>query len=170
MLDPRKVPGHIGYYLAGFADGEGSFNVSFRPRADYRAPWKVSLCFNISQRDDVILAKFKRHLECGTMRQRHDGVWYFEVNNLTAILENVIPFFDHYGFLSAKKQRDFAKFRKLARLIADGRHSKRADIEEILRIRSDMNDGGNRRYTDEMVLGAFENPQRLDARRDPIGS
>jgi len=166
MLDPKTVPSHFGYYLAGFADGEGSFNVSFRPRSDYRAPWKVSLCFNISQRDEVILSKFKRHLGCGTMRQRHDGVWYFEVNNLTAILENVIPFFDHYGFLSAKKQRDFAKFKQLARLISEGRHGGRQDIEEILRIRSDMNDGGNRRYTDEMILGAFENPQRLDARRD----
>ena len=166
MLDPKTVPSHFGYYLAGFADGEGSFNVSFRPRSDYRAPWKVSLCFNISQRDEVILSKFKRHLGCGTMRQRHDGVWYFEVNNLTAILENVIPFFDHYGFLSAKKQRDFAKFKQLARLISEGKHGERQDIEEILRIRSDMNDGGNRRYTDEMILGAFENPQRLDARRD----
>ena len=170
MLDPKTVPMHIGYYLAGFADGEGSFNVSFRPRGDYRAPWKVSLCFNISQRDEVILARFKRHLACGTMRQRHDGVWYFEVNNLTAILENVIPFFDHYGFLSAKKQRDFAKFKQLARLISDGRHSEREGIEEILRIRSDMNDGGNRRYTDEMIRDAFENPQRLDARHDPVGS
>ena len=166
MLDPKSVPMQIGYYLAGFVDGEGSFNVSFRPRADYRAPWKVSLCFNISQRDEVILARFKRHLGCGTMRQRHDGVWYFEVNNLTAILENVIPFFDHYGFLSAKKQRDFAKFKKLARLLAEGRQADRDGIEEILRIRSDMNDGGKRRYSDAMILEAFENPQRLDARRD----
>ena len=170
MLDPRTVPSSIGYYLAGFADGEGSFNVSFRPRSDYRAPWEVSLCFNISQRDEVILARFKRHLGCGTMRQRRDGVWYFEVNNLTAILENVIPFFDHYGFLSAKKQRDFAKFKQLARLISEGGHGDREGIEEILRIRSDMNDGGNRRYDDEMIRRAFENPQRLDARRDPMGS
>ena len=164
MLDHRSVPSHIGYYLAGFADGEGSFNVSFRPRGDYRMPWKVSLCFNISQRDEVILSKFKRHLVCGTMRQRHDGVWYFEVNNLTAILENVIPFFDHFGFLSAKKQRDFAKFRQLARILAERGHADRVGIEKILQIRSDMNDGGNRRYADEMILAAFENPQRLDAR------
>jgi hypothetical protein len=166
MLDPKSVPANIGWYLAGFADGEGSFNVSFRPRDDYRAPWKVSLCFNVSQRDEVILAKFKRHLGCGTMRQRHDGVWYFEVNNLTAILENVIPFFDHYRFLSAKKQRDFLKFKQLAEILSEGRHSKRDGIEEILVIRSDMNDGGKRRYTDEMILGAFGNPQRLDARHD----
>ena len=25
------VPPEIGYYLAGFTDGEGSFNISFRP-------------------------------------------------------------------------------------------------------------------------------------------
>src|SRR5215471_5236851 len=68
MLDPKQVPNDIGHYLAGFADGEGSFNVSFRPRSDYRMPWKVSLCFNISQRDEAILAKYKRYLECGTMR------------------------------------------------------------------------------------------------------
>ncbi len=164
MLDPRSVPSNIGYYLAGFADGEGSFNVSFRPRDDYRAPWKVSLCFNVSQRDEVILSRFKRHLACGTMRQRQDGVWYYEVNNLTAILENVIPFFDHYGFLSAKKQRDFSKFKMLASLLASGIQNTRSGVEQILRIRSDMNDGGNRRYTDEMILKAFENPQRLDAR------
>ena len=166
MFDPTSVPSHIGHYLAGFTDGEGSFNVSFRPRSDYRTPWKVSLCFNISQRDEVILSRFKRHLGCGTMRQRHDGVWYYEVNNLVALRENVIPFFDHFGFLSAKKQRDFAKFKRLALLLGERRSMDRERVAEILRIRSDMNDGGNRRYTDDAILAAFENPQRLDARRD----
>ena len=170
MLNPRRTPSEIGWYLAGFADGEGSFNVSFRPRGESPSPWKVSLCFNISQRDPVILSRYKRHLECGTMRQRHDGVWYFEVNNHTAIVENVIPFFDHFGFMSAKKQRDFAKFKALAKLISEGRHRTRTGVEEVLRIRSDMNDGGKRRYQDDEILAAFENPQRLDARRDPLGS
>src|SRR3989338_2473561 len=100
----NDIPEKIGCYLAGFTDGEGSFNVSFRPRGDYREPWKVSLCFNISQKDQVILAFFQRWLNCGTMRSRPDGVWYFEVNNLSAILSNVIPFFRRFGFLSAKKQ------------------------------------------------------------------
>ncbi len=165
MLDTRSIPIEIGHYLAGFADGEGSFNVSFRPRGDYRMPWKVSLCFNISQRDEVILSKFKRYFGCGTMRQRRDGVWYYEVNNLSAIRDSVIPFFDQFRFLSAKKQRDFAKFKDLAKLLEEGRHLNRDGIEAILRIRSDMNDGGNRRYVDEAILAAFENPQRLDARR-----
>ena len=168
MLNTKEIPDPIGYYLAGFADGEGSFNISFRPRGDYRMPWKISLCFNISQRDSVILSRFKRHLGCGTMRQRRDGVWYYEVNNLTAIRENVIPFFDRFGFLSEKKQRDFGKFKKLATLMAEGRHLDRDGIAEILQIRSDMNDGGKRRYMDDDIMGAFENPQRLHARRDPV--
>ena len=104
------------------------------------------------------------------MRQRRDGVWYFEVNTLAAILDRVIPFFDHYRFLSPKKQRDFAKFKELAMLLEAGRHREQDGITEILRIRSDMNDGGKRRYMEDAILAAFENPQRLHARRDRLGS
>src|SRR5438270_8357970 len=128
MLNAREIPPNIGHYLAGFTDGEGSFNLSFHPRDDYKAPWKVSLCFNISQRDPIVLALFKRHLECGTMRQRQDGVWYYEVNNLQPILENVIPFFRRFGFLSAKKKRDFAKFVQLAEMFRAGRHLQKSGI------------------------------------------
>ena len=64
-------------------------------------PWKISLCFNISQKDPVILTEFKKHFKCGTIRERkHDGVYYYEVNN-----------FRETGFLSAKKKRDFSKFK-----------------------------------------------------------
>ena len=165
MLQVGGIDPAIGWYLAGFTDGEGSFNVSFRPREDYAMPWKVSLCFNVSQRDEVILSLFKRHLGCGTMRQRHDGVWYYEVNNLVPIIENVIPFFDRFGFLSAKKKRDFAKFKQLAYLMRDGLHLTREGMEEARRIRGEMNDGGKRRYADREILERFENPQRPYAGR-----
>jgi hypothetical protein len=98
------------------------------------------------------------------MRQRQDGVWYYEVNNLEPILNNVIPFFRRFGFMSAKKKRDFAKFVALAEIVRTGKHRSREGIEEVLRIRRDMNDGGKRKYPDEIILGRFENPQRLHAR------
>lgn len=158
MPDVSQVPPEIGHYLAGFTDGEGSFNVSFRRRADYAMPWKVSLCFNVSQRDQTVLNVFRGQLKCGTMRTRADGVWYYEVNTFTAIVENVIPFFDQFGFLSAKKQRDFAKFKQIARLIQEGRHLSREGIDEILAIRRDMNDGGamRRKYSDDSITELFE--------------
>jgi len=142
----------IGYYLAGFADGEGSFNVSFRPHKNYKFPWKVSLCFNISQKDKVILSLFKHHLGCGTLRHRTDGVWYYEVNNFNAIWENVIPFFKRFKFLSAKKKRDFAKFCEIAEIIKNEEHLTEKGIKKILDIRRDMNDGGKRKYSEEQIL------------------
>ena len=153
-LNVKEIPEKIGYYLTGFADGEGSFNLSFRKRKDYSMPWKISLCFNVSQKDKVILALYKRHLKCGTLRGRNDGVWYYEVNNFTAIQGNVIPFFEKFGFLSAKKKRDFAKFKQIASLIADGDHLKRNGIKRILEIRKTMNDGGvgRRKYDDAEIL------------------
>ena len=156
-IDVKRIPPRIGHYLAGFADGEGSFNVSFRKRKDYAMPWKVSLCFNVSQKDKVILALFKRHLGCGTLRGRQNGVWYFEVNNFNALEENVIPFFDRFGFLSAKKKRDFSKFRQMARIIREGDHLSRQGIQALLDIRKDMNDGGvgRRKYSDEEILECF---------------
>lgn len=150
-LKVKAIPPRIGYYLAGFADGEGSFNVSFRPRNDYAIPWKISLCFNISQKDRVILALFKKHLKCGTLRSRPDGVWYYEINNFRAIVENVIPFFDRFGFLSAKKKRDFSKFKKIARMMQENRHLTKEGILEIMEIRKDMNDGGKRKHGEEEI-------------------
>ena len=142
----------VAYYLAGFADGEGSFNVSFRKRQDYKSPWKVSLCFNISQKDKVILALFKHHLECGTLRSRPDGVWYFEVNNFSSICQKVIPFFQKYHFLSAKKKSDFSKFCKIAKLMKEGKHLTLNGIKEILMIRRNLNDGGKRKYSEEYIF------------------
>jgi hypothetical protein len=170
--DPKSVPAHIGHYLAGFADGEGSFNVSFRKRKDYEMPWNVSLCFNVSRKDKVILALFKRHLKCGTLRSRSDGVWYFEVNNLNAIIKHVIPFFDRFRFLSAKKKRDFAKFKTLAKLIEGGEHLSKAGISKILELRREMNDGGagRRKYSDEEILDVFRSGESSETIRQAATS
>lgn len=171
ILNIKTVPAHIGYYLAGFTDGEGSFNVNFRDRGDYRQPWKISLCFNVSQRDKVILALFKRYLRCGTLRSRNDGVWYYEVNNFTAIIENVIPFFDRFGFLSAKKKRDFAKFKQLATLIRTGEHLTEEGIRKVLRIREEMNDGGagRRKYSDADIVGRIPSEKSSETTRQTLG-
>jgi hypothetical protein len=149
---PKRVPLEIGYYLAGFADGEGSFHVSFRKRFDYRIPWKISLSFNVAQKERVILSLYKQHLQCGSLRERPDGVCYYEVSNFQAIQENVIPFFQRFRFLSAKKKRDFSKFQQIARIIAHGDHLTAAGIEDIVKIRKEMNGGGKRIYSDEEIL------------------
>ncbi len=151
MLNINAISLELGSYLAGFTDGEGSFNISFRPRKDYKLPWKLSLCFNISQRDQSILRICQKTLSCGTMRQRQDGVWYYEVNKFTDLQQNIIPFFDRFSFCSNKKKRDFAIFKQMAELIENGSHRTSKGIREILVLREDMNDGGKRRYSSSEI-------------------
>ena len=81
------------------------------------------------------------------------------------MIQNVIPFFERFRFLSAKKQRDFVKFKQLAGLLSSGRHLTREGVIEVLAIRREMNDGGKRRYLDSEILTRFENPQRPYVRR-----
>ena len=153
ILNTRQIPSDLGNYLAGFTDGEGSFHVCFRKRKDFKIPWKISLSFNVSQKDPVILSQFKKHLQCGSLRKRkHDEVWYYEVNNFDAIRMNVIPFFNRFGFLSAKKKKDFSKFKKIAKLIENNDHLTVDGIKEILKLRKEMNNGGKRKYSDEEIL------------------
>ena len=92
------------------------------------------------------------------MRQRDDGIWYYEVNNLNAIRENVIPFFTKFGFLSAKKKRDFSNFKQIAQIIRKGEHLTEDGIRKILSIRKAMNDGGvgRRKYSDEEILNGMK--------------
>jgi hypothetical protein len=152
MINFKVIPDSIGYYLAGFVDGEGSFNISFRPRPDFSTSWKISACFNVSQKDEVILALFKKHMQCGTLRSRPDGVWYFEVNNLTSLVENVIPFFKKYKFLSAKKKNDFAMFQQAIALIQQDHHLTKEGIVKILDIRNKMNGVGKRKFSDDEIM------------------
>ena len=161
----------IGHYLAGFADGEGSFNISFRPRNDYRCPWKVSACFNISQKEFEILKVFQSTLGCGTLRSRPDGVWYYEVNTLREMEKNVIPFFKRFPFLSMKKKRDFNLFIRIVALLSEGKQHSEEGIRSILDLRRSMNNGGKRKYSEESILLRFaENPQRLYARSRTCGN
>ena len=169
MLHVNQIPDSIGYYFAGFVDGEGSFHLTFRRRQDYKLPWKVSLGLNVSQKDKVILALFKRHLNCGSIRPKAGEVWMYEVNNLTAIRENIIPFFERFGFLSAKKKRDFSLFKRMAKLMAEGKHLSKEGIVELLKLRRNMNDGGKRKYTENQIMEAFATVESSETiRRIPI--
>jgi hypothetical protein len=152
MLAVDRIDPAIGYYIAGFVDGEGSFMLKFRPRSDFVTGWKVSLTFNVSQKDEVILALIKRHLQCGTVFKKGGGVWMYEVNNLNSLRDHVVPFFRRFRFLSAKKKRDFAIFCTMVKLFLDGEHLRSQGIRTLLRLREGMNDGSKRKYSEEQIL------------------
>lgn len=163
----RNIKPEQGWYLSGFADGEGSFNVSLRRRPDHHMLWQVILTFNVSQKEEYILAMFKKVLGCGRLQARPDGVFYYVVSNPRSIIEKVIPFFNHFPFWSQKKRRNFAIFKKIARLMAEKKHLVAEGLDEIIRLREKLNEGRGRKrkYTFADYRQSVEgNPQRLYAK------
>src|SRR5437763_14429997 len=90
------IPPDLGHYVAGFVDGEGSFNVPIRRERDRLLPWRVGLTFNVSQIGPELPQMLRSVFETGTVRGRPDGVYYFEVTRLSELEERVFPFFDRF--------------------------------------------------------------------------
>ena len=141
----RTIDPKIGYYIAGFTDGEGSFNVSLKKRVDYKDQWKLTASFNISQKDRVILAQIKHALGCGTLRERQDGVVYYEVTNVRSLQDKIIPFFKRFQFLSANKKRNFSIFTKIVEAMAQGEHLRKDGFKRIVQLRETLNEGRGRK-------------------------
>ncbi len=140
----QQIPSDVGNYIAGFVDGEGSFNVSLRRRDDHRLGWDVDPSFNVSQRDRVILAFHKKIFGCGTLRERQDGVVYYEVRNLGMLAERVIPFFERFGFRSAAKKRNFAIFKSIIIILRSGQFSEEI-LRKVVQLREILNEGHGRK-------------------------
>lgn len=163
----NRIPREKGYYLAGFTDGEGSFNVSLRRREDHTMGWQVILTFNVSQKESYILSQFKRYLGCGKIRQRKDGLYYYTITNITSILEKLIPFFKKFNFLSQKKRKNFAIFCKIAMLVKDRMQLSKEGLEKIIQLRECLNEGRGRKrkYSiEDWNYYKLEHPQRLYAK------
>ena len=141
----KRIPNNIGWYISGFADGEGSFNVSLKRDPEYIAKWHIEPSFNISQRDISVLALCKRYFGVGTIRQRRDGVYYYEVRNCRALQERIIPFFERYQLLSATKKRNFRIFRAIVIHMSSGSHLQSDGLQAILKLRERLNEGRGRK-------------------------
>lgn len=160
-----QISPEVGGYLAGFADGEGSFNVSLRRREDHTLGWQVVLTFNVSQKESFILSQFKRYLGCGRLQERQDGVCYYVCSNPVAIQEKIIPFFQRFQFRSQRKKRNFSLFCQIAEKVFKKEHLTQEGLLEIIRLREELNEGRGRtrKYNleDYEHFLEEENPQRL---------
>ena len=89
--------------------------------------------------------------ECGTMRpDRSDRTLKFEIRSLRNLLERVIPFFEEYPLLTAKR-RDFELFSDICRLMSEGAHLQGEGILVIAELAEQMNSSGIRKYTTDMI-------------------
>lgn len=144
----------IAWYISGFVDGEGSFNISFRKKADYKVGWQPILSFNVSQRERTILALMKQHFKCGIIKQRKDGLFSYDVTNPTALALTIVPFFEKYNFLSQTKKKNFRIFKQAVHLMAQKQHLSQSGLESLVELREQINVGAGRtrKYSKKDVL------------------
>ena len=162
-----RIPRDLGHWVAGFVDGEGSFNVPIRREHDRGLPWRVALSFNVSQIGSELPELLRTVFGIGTIRGRRDGVYYFEVTRPDELVERVFPFFDQFP-LRSPKQGDLAIFRSITELVRTGRHLSSTGIQEVLVMRAPMNRGGKRRYDEEHILAVLREWESSEAiRRAP---
>ena len=142
-------------YLSGFTDGEGSFNISVINREkDYKHGWKISLCFNISQKDDTVPKIFKKFLGCGKIRYRRDGICYFDVRKTEDLVNIVVPFFRAYPLLS-EKDKTFIIFCKALEIVRNKKHLTKSGMKEILDLRNQIVVGRKRKYSNKKILSTY---------------
>ena len=145
---PRHSREFLSAYISGYVDGEGCFTVSISPRAKLAVGWEVRPSLSVSQNGDraEVLQLIQAHLGCGSIRpDRSDRTLKWETRRLEDLLEQVIPHFVRYPLLSGKR-RDFERFAVICTSMAAGAHRHVDGLIQIVKIASEMNPSGKRRY------------------------
>ena len=132
-------------WITGFVDGEGCFHVGINPHSDMTSGYQVLPEFTVVQheRDVQVLYALKAHFGCGVVRRNHGDRMAYRVRSKEHLLERIIPFFEKHQ-LKTRKRIDFAKFRRIVRLMGAGEHLTSEGVEEIRRIASQMNRGADK--------------------------
>jgi len=96
------LPADLGNWVAGFVDGEGSFNVPIRRLRSGALPYRISVSFNVSQVGPKEPQLLHSIFGAGTVRGRGDGVYYFEVTTARELVDRVFPFFERFPLRGSK--------------------------------------------------------------------
>ena len=150
----------LGFFVAGFVDGESSFSVSLKrvPSGRYAKGWYWALdpVFQVYQHEQHIdiLNILKDHVfMTGRIHRKTSpySVFTYSVENQKTLLERIVPFFERYEL--ATKTDAFQKFKKVLQKMKEKEHLTKKGFLEILDIAFSMNaQGKQRKFKKEFVL------------------
>ena len=134
-------------YVAGLTDGEGCFYVLVKSPCNQNGGAIVQLSFliKVKEEDKIILDKVRNALGCGAVyfqkekRINHSQCYRYTVNSHRDVIEKIVPFFRKYPLQSVSKKNNFKIFCEIARLVEKGKHHSKEGIEEIKKLKSQMN-------------------------------
>ena len=134
---------NVGYYLTGYADGEGCFCISFNKSHRHKFGWEIRPSFSVSQNGDrsEVLQIFRSQFGCGSIRpDRSDKTLKFETRCINDLVERVIPHFEQYPLLSSKRE-DFDRFAKICRMMHAKQHLTEEGFRQVVELASKVNSG-----------------------------
>lgn len=135
MLNPN--------WITGLVDAEGSFNIRFTKSKYHKSGWYIQACFQIALhvRDKNLLLQIKTFFnETGNIYVIKDKAVLYQVRDLSAIQRVVIPHFEKYSLIT-QKQSDFILFKKIVKLMGEGKHLNKESLIDIIKLRASLNKG-----------------------------
>jgi hypothetical protein len=145
---------NLKYFLAGFVDGEGSFNVSFAKPLGTRSQWTILTKFQIYQHQNhrEVLELFQGILNVGRIDKKSGSdVLSLTVEGRKNLIEKVIPFFRTYPL--ATKAEAFRKFDIIIEMMQRKEHKTWEGFEKLVLLAHSMNaEGRFRLYSAEYIL------------------
>ena len=133
ILDPN--------WFAGFASGEGCFQITLIKTTSNQSGYWVQLSFQLTQhtRDIELINSLIEYLDCGqtTVYNDHNFIKYV-VSNISDITGKIIPFFDKYSIVGVKSQ-DYEDFKQVVLMVKDKKHLTPEGLNLIKNIKEGMN-------------------------------
>ncbi len=133
-LDPQ--------WIVGFTDAEGCFHVGIAQHSEMSIGYQVlpELVIVQHEREAKVLHALKKFFGCGVVRRNHGDRMCWRVRKLEHLEQRIIPFFDRHVLKTLKRQ-DYSAFRRVVRLMVEGRHLTPEGLEQVRRIAERMNRG-----------------------------
>jgi len=148
----------LGYYLAGFADGEGTFSVAIIRHPTQRLGWMINPVFHVYQhrKHREILDIFQEYFGTGSIYRKSGThpVLTFSIDSRRSILERVIPFFERYPLIT--KDCEFNRFRNIVEAMERKEHLNVRGFQRIVSLAYEMNQQGKgRKYSKEYIFSTL---------------
>ena len=120
------------YWLAGFTQAGGCFQISVVKSKTHKTGFNVRLEYSLKQNDVIPLKLLYDIVKMGNLFQYSTGIWCYKSTGFKTA-ELFINYFDKHNLFSGKYV-DFLKFRKVCIMITEGKHLEKKGIDKIISI------------------------------------
>jgi len=126
------------HWLAGFADGDGSFGIYIYKSKTHKTGFNIVLPFRIKQKYPELLNLVKEALG-GNVHLFNDNMYCYSSTSFE-VAYNVANYFDKFHLLNASKFINYLKWRKAYRIVQRKEHLTFEGLTKIRKLQENLRD------------------------------